>query len=129
MLAKLKSFHDIINDRSVDEVKRNNHYWKFYYTDKPALGFRDFYLKYWKGDRHVSIKPKRDRKKNIIPGKYEVYGKRGNYVFTIYECWLEWKQPEPDYTNYEAELKPDRPVRVIAKKSLVNLPWDDLFEV
>ena len=41
----------------------------------------------YKHDSKTMIKPKRDRKKKIIPGKYEVYGKRGNYVFTAYDYW------------------------------------------
>ena len=65
MLAKLKPMFEIINDPTVSQVRRNNHYWKFYYDDKPALGFRDFYLKYWKSaaNKMVDIKPKRDQKR------------------------------------------------------------------
>jgi len=133
MLAKLKPMAEIIRDPLVTQVPRNNHYWKFYYKDKPALGFRDFYLKYWKGDRSVSVKPKRDRKKNIIPGKFEVYGKRGNYVFTAYEYWFEWMGPEQTPEKIRDaynEFIATRPARVKARqKALVNLPWDELFEM
>jgi hypothetical protein len=126
MLARLKPMREIFMDPAVIEVPKNNHYWKFYYKDKQALGFRDFYLKYWKGNRLVDIKPKRDRKKNIIPGKFEVYGKRGNYVFTAYEFWF-------DYIKIPSECpapKVPRCARIKARQNaLGNLPWDDLFDI
>ena len=140
MLAKLRPMEEMINlDPTCATVKKNNHYWKFYYTDKPTLGFRDFYLKYWKGDRFVTVKPKRDRKKNIIPNKFEVYGKRGNYVFTAYSFWFEWiGQPQAVFNpeikkKKETEQYPLRPEWVTKSKDivrpLVNLPWNDLFEI
>ena len=136
MFARLKPMAEIIRDPAVTQVPRNNHYSKFYYCDKPALGFRDFYLKYWKGDRFVTIKPKRDRKKNIIPGKFEVYGKRGNYVFTAYEFWFEWMGPPSTTINMKVKKTPKpewvapRPARVkVRQRSLVNLPWNELFEI
>lgn len=122
MIAKLKPMRKIIDDPTCRTVNKNGHYWKFYYEDKDTLGFRDFYLKYWKGDRHVAIKPKRDRKKNIIPGKFEIYGKRGNYVFTVYECWFEWK------SNISSVFLEEKPMKK-PKYNLTDLPWDQLFEV
>lgn len=126
MLARLKPMAEIFRDPLVTQFLRNNHYWKFYYKDKPALGFRDFYLKYWKGDRLVDVKPKRDRKKNIISGKFEVYGKRGNYVFTAYEFWFEYikldKKIPSEWVPRVARIK-------AGQNALGNLPWDDLFEI
>ena len=121
MLAKLKPMREIIDSCKI--LNKNNHYWKFYYEDKNTLGFRDFYLKYWKGNRLVEIKPKRDRKKNIIPGKYEIYGKRGNYVFTVYDCWFEWKMAST------VKLEPPEKPMKKPKYNLTDLPWDQLFEV
>jgi len=121
MKAKLKPMGVIIADTSL--LVKNNHYWKFYYEDKDTLGFRDFYLKYWKGNRYVDIKPKKDRKKNIIPGKYEIYGKRGNYVFTVYDCWFEWKSNTSSVFPFE-----EKPTKK-PKYNLTDLPWDQLFEV
>jgi len=114
---------EIIDDPTCRTVNKNGHYWKFYYEDKDALGFRDFYLKYWKGDRFVHIKPKRDRKKVIIPGKYEIYGKRGNYVFTVYEHWFE----SMPLIQYDEEVR-EKPMKK-PKYLLTDLPWDQLFEV
>ena len=135
MLAKLKPMAEIIRDPAVIEVPRNNHYWKFYYSDKPALGFRDFYLKYWKGNRIVTIKPKRDRKKNIIPGKFEVYGKRGNYVFTAYQYWFECvlrictsAVMKKEEEQLRRTLKP-KGRDIARKRALTNLSWNDLFEI
>ena len=126
MLAKLKPMEEILRHSSVELVNRNSHYWKFYYKDKQALGFRDFYLKYWKGERLVEIKPKRDRKKVIIPDKYEIYGKRGNYVFTAYEYWFEWIGPKSSYLRSVENPEPKPTARDIARKrSLVNLSWND----
>ena len=131
-IAKLKPMAEIFKDPTCIKVGKNGHYWKFYYLDKDNLGFRDFYLKYWKGDRFVKIKPKRDRKKNIIPGKFEVYGKRGNYVFTCYAHWFEWtSSPTGDVMivnkkPYKVTIK----ARDIARiNALPNLLWDDLFEI
>lgn len=129
MLAKLRSWNDILyRDDTLIKIGRNNHYWKFYFKDKPALGFRDFYLKYWKGDRLVTVQPKRDRKKNIIPDKFEVYGKRGNYVFTAYRFWFEWIDVISEYTETKKKSKP-KGRDIARKRALVNLPWDALFEV
>jgi len=141
MIARLKPMVDIYNDPTVETVKKNNHYWKFYYKDKPALGWRDFYSKYWRGDRIVTIKPKRDRKKKIIRDKFEVYGKRGNYVFTAYRCWFEWirvfgsdstgpffdevVKAEKDWVRAEKSKKTVREVM----KDVTSLQWDDLFEI
>lgn len=131
MIAKLKRMEEII--RTSETVKKNNHYWKFYYTDKPALGFRDFYLKYWKGDRLVDIKPKKDRKKNIIPGKFEVYGKRGNYVFTAYREWFECTYVSSGLNTIQVLHRPpekkEKGRDIARRRALVNLSWNDLFEI
>ena len=122
MIAKLKDMEKILYHPTVKEVKKNNHYWKFYYIDKPALGFRDFYLKYWRGDRIVDIKPKKDRKKNVIPGKFEIYGKRGNYVFTAYRCWFEW-------IKMGSKMGPEWIRNLEVKPNLTSLGWNELFEI
>lgn len=142
MLAKLKPMAEILRDPFIVQVPRNNHYWKFYYSDKPALGFRDFYLKYWRGDRLVTVKPKKDRKKNFIQNKLEVYGKRGNYVFTAYTSWFDWIGPKSEYlrdvenSKYELRLgwvpkpKAKPKARDIARKrALTNLSWNELFDI
>ena len=136
MIAKLRAWNDILyRDDMLIKIRQNNHYMKFYYKDKQALGFRDFYLKYWKGDRLVEVRPKKDRKKNIIPDKFEVYGKRGNYVFTAYRHWFEWidvseciAESIKKKADTNAYVKP-KPRDVARKRALVNLPWDALFEV
>ena len=138
MLAKLKPMAEILRDPFIVQVPRNNHYWKFYYSNKPSLGFRDFYLKYWRGDRLVTIKPKKDRKKNIIPNKVEVYGKRGNYVFTAYSSWFDWIGTKSEYLRSvenesgvaKTEAKPKPKARDIARKrALTNLSWNELFDI
>lgn len=131
MLAKLKPMADIQNDPNCIMTGKNGHYWKFYYRDKDNLGFRDFYLKYWRGDRFVKVKPKRDRKKRIIQGKFEVYGKRGNYVFTCYGSWFEWTslgiiEEESDVMIVNKKPKGRDIARINA---LPNLSWNDLFEM
>lgn len=138
MLAKLKPMAEILRDPFIVQVPRNNHYWKFYYSNKPSLGFRDFYLKYWRGDRLVTVKPKKDRKKNFIQNKLEVYGKRGNYVFTAYTSWFDWIGPKSEYLRSvenesgvaKAEAKPKPKARDIARKrALTNLSWNELFDI
>ncbi len=75
------------------------------------------------------IKPKRDRKKKIIPGKYEVYGKRGNYVFTAYDYWFEWFEPKAEFLRSEKASEKFKGRDITRTRALINLPWDELFEV